>query len=105
MIANFWIEKGWGDQVDNVTIDDIKIAIQETINMDDEHGAFWSGSYDNEYVMEIHKDLNLFFVMGDNPNDQMTKKLSSWIEVERLYQLFINSNYEQIKIELTENNG
>jgi hypothetical protein len=102
MTEKFWIEKGWGDQVDNVTIDDIKIAIQETINMDDEHGAFWSGNYDNEYILEIHKDLSLFFVMGEDPSDQMRKKLSSWTEVERLYQLFINSNYEQIKIELTE---
>lgn len=42
--TNFWIEKGWGDSVENATFKDIEIAILETINMDAEHGAFWVGN-------------------------------------------------------------
>ena len=42
MTTNIWIEKGWGDSVENATFDDIKSAIEETIRMDEEHGAFWT---------------------------------------------------------------
>lgn len=37
MTTNIWIEKGWGDSVENATFDDIKSAIEETIRMDEEH--------------------------------------------------------------------
>lgn len=100
MTTSFWIEKAWGDFVDNVTMDDIKVAIQETLVMDDEHGAFWVGNYDNECVMEVHKDLKLSFESSDNPDNQVTTELSSWTEVERFYELFLDNHYEQIETEL-----
>lgn len=100
MTTNFWIEKAWGDSVDNATMADIKTAIQETIKMDDEHGAFWVGNMDNEFVMEIHKDLKLFFVTNSNPEDQLSTRLTSWTEVERFYKLFLDNEYKQIETEL-----
>ncbi|MBL0013387.1 MAG: hypothetical protein IPP30_06380 [Flavobacterium sp.] len=66
METPFWIEKAWGDQVENATMDDVRVAIQETLNMDDEHAAFWVGHYENENALEVHKDLEIFYVSGDN---------------------------------------
>lgn len=63
MTTNIWIEKGWGDSVENATFDDIKSAIEETIRMDEEHGAFWVGHMENEFVLEVHKNLDLFLFM------------------------------------------
>ncbi len=100
MTTNFYIEKAWGDSVDNATMDDIKIAIQETVKMDDEHGAFWVGNMDNEFVMEIHKDLKLFFTTNDNLEDQLSTNITSWTEAERFYKLFLDNEYEKIETEL-----
>lgn len=100
MTTEFWIENAWGDSVDNATIDDIKVAIQETLKMDDEHGAFWVGNNDNEFVMEIHKDLKLFFATNDKSDEQITTKLHSWAEVEKFYQLFLDNRYEEIEKEI-----
>lgn len=97
METPFWIEKAWGDHVDNATMVDIRVAIKETINMDDEHGAFWIGHNENENVLEIHKDLEIFYAFNDNLDDQLKTKLDSWQEVENLYEQFLNDNYGQIK--------
>jgi hypothetical protein len=104
MTTNFWIEKAWGDSVDNATMDDIKVAIRETTEMDDEHGAFWVGNNDsdNHYIMEIRKDLMLFFNINDNPKDQLAVRLHSWAEVESLYRLFLDNHYEQIEREIKQ---
>lgn len=100
MTTEFWIEKAWGDSVENATIADIKVAIQEILKMDDEHGGFWVGNNENEFVMEIHKDLKLFFVANDKPDEQITAKLNSWAEAEKFYQLFLDNRYEQIEEEI-----
>lgn len=97
MTTQFWIEKAWGDSVDNATINDIKVAIQETINMDYEHGAFWVGHMENESVLETHKDLKVFYVYNDKPEDQLKTKLNSWEDVENLYTLFFDKRFEQIE--------
>ena len=102
MTTEFWIEKAWGDSVDNATMDDIKVAIRETLDMDDEHGAFWVGNSDNDYVMEMHKDLMLFFNTSDNPHDQIAVRLNSWTEVENLYRLFLDNNYKQVEREIKQ---
>jgi hypothetical protein len=97
METQFWIEKAWGDHVNNATMDDIRVAIKETIKMDDEHGAFWVGHDDSENVLEVHKDLEIFYVFNENLDDQLKAKLNSWQEVEYLYEQFLGDNAEQIK--------
>ncbi len=97
METPFWIEKAWGDQVDNAIMDDVRLAIKETINMDEEHGAFWVGNYENENVLEIHKDLEIFYVFNDNSDDQLKTKLNSWQEAEYLYEQFLHDNYKEVK--------
>lgn len=96
MTTSFWIEKAWGGQVDSATINDIMVAINETINMDDEHGAFWVGHSENERVLEVHKGLDIFYMPSNNLDDQLKTKLNSWQEVEYLYRQFLDEKYEQI---------
>ena len=96
----FWIEKAWGDTVNNATMDDVRVAIQETVNMDDEHGAFWAGNMDYENVMEVHKDLELFYIYNDNLAEQLKVKLTTWNEAESLYKLFFDNNFEQVENEV-----
>lgn len=35
-----YLQKAWGDSIENLTIEDVKIAIREPIIMDEEHGSF-----------------------------------------------------------------
>ena len=97
METPFWIEKAWGDHVENATMDDVRVAIKETLDMDDEHGAFWVGHYENENVLEVHKDLEIFYVSGNDLSNQLKTKLNSWTEAEFLYQQFLDDNYEKVK--------
>jgi len=100
MTTNIWIEKGWGDSVENATFDDIKIAIAETIKMDEEHGAFWVGHLENEFVLESHKNLDLFFVYGENQDEQLQTKLDNWKDVEYFFQLYYDGKFQQLKCEI-----
>jgi hypothetical protein len=95
MTTPFWIEKAWGESVDNATIDDIRVAIQETINMDDEHGAFWVTHDENESVLEVHKDLIILYCYKEE--DELKTRLTTWDEVEHLNKLFFDNDFEQVK--------
>ena len=99
METNFWIEKGWGESVENATFRDVEIAIEETINMDEEHGAFWAGNMENENVLEVHKGLKIFFISEENPDEQKVQQLNSWEDVRRLFRLFFNEDYAQLNKE------
>jgi hypothetical protein len=97
METPFWIEKAWGEHVDNATMNDVRVAIKETTKKDDEHGAFWVGHNKNENVLEVHKDLEIFYVFNDNLDNQLKTKLTSWQEAEYLFGQFLHDNYAQIK--------
>ncbi|GAB4020041.1 hypothetical protein [Spirosoma koreense] len=53
-----YLEKAWGDSIEDATIDDVRVAIDEIQQMDEEHGAFWIGSDDGENTLEVNKDLS-----------------------------------------------
>ena len=101
VMTPFWIEKAWGDHVDNATMEDIPIAIRETVSIDDEHGAFWVGHSDSDNVLEVHKDLKIFYNFNDNPDDQLQAQFSTWDEIMNLYTLFLDSEFEQTAAILT----
>lgn len=100
MTTDFWIEKGWGDSVENATFEDVKTAINETIQMGEEHGAFWVGHLENEYILEVHKDLELFFVFGQNQEDQLKSKFDNWKDVEHFFKLYLDLEFERLKNEI-----
>ena len=100
MTTNIWIEKGWGDSNVNATFEDIKTAIDETIAKDDEHGAFWVGHMENEFVLEINKNFDLFFVYGENQDEQIQTKLDNWEEVKHFFKLYFDNEFEKLKTEI-----
>ena len=100
MTTSIWIEKGWGDSVENATFDDIKTAIEETIKMDEEHGAFWVGHMENEFVLEVHKNLDLFFVYGENQDEQIQTKIDNWEDVKHFFKMYFDSQFEKLKKEI-----
>ncbi len=100
MATNFWMETGWGDSFENATFDDIKIAIEETIKMDEEHGAFWVGHMENEFVLEVHKNFDLFFVCGENQHEQIQTKLDNWEDVKHFFKIYFNGQFEKLKKEI-----
>jgi hypothetical protein len=100
MTTNIWLEKGWGDYIENATLNDISIAIGEITRMDDEHAAFWVGNLDNGFVLEAHKTLDVFFVYGENDDEQIQAKLKNWEDAIRLFKLYFDHKYNSLKAEI-----
>ena len=96
MESKFWIEKGWGDSSDNVNYNHVEEAILQISEIDDEHGAFWIGNYENENILEVHKDLKVFYVCEENQNQQKVLQLFNWNEVKNFFSLFLNEDYKQL---------
>lgn len=93
MVTEFWIEKGWGVSIDNATIMDANVAIAETLEMHDEHGSFWIGHIDEEYVLEIHKNLDLFFIYGENQDKQLKVELRNWEQARYFIQMYFAKEF------------
>lgn len=99
-----YLEKAWGDSVDFPTMQDVRNAILETIKMDDEHGAFWVGSGDEEEtVLETHKDLSVVGIFPGPSEQQIKSKFYNWTEVEELYKVFLSGDFDQVKAILIAN--
>ena len=74
-ITESYLEKAWGDSVDNPKLKDIKTAIHETQKMDDEHGAFWVSVFDEndiEVVLEVSKNLRITLILDPENIDPGT---------------------------------
>ncbi len=100
MTTDIWIGKGWGDSVENATFEDIKIAIEETIRMDEEHGAFWVEHMEHEFVLEVHKNFDLFFVYGENQDEQIQTKLNNWEDVKHFFEMYFDNEFDKLKKEI-----
>ena len=98
MPPDIYIQKAWGDSVENATFNDIKVAIQETIAMDDEHGAFWVGFNDEyEIILESHKNLTVYGMFDEDSDLQLRAQMDSWSEIEQLYEIFLTKDFEKLK--------
>ena len=96
-----YLQKAWSDSIDNVTIDDIKTAIDEIQEMDEEHGAFWVGVvYEDENVLETSKDLSVVAIFSDEPEVQFKKQADNWTQIENLYSMFLKGDIEAVKTTL-----
>lgn len=90
-----YLQKAWGDSIDNPTISDIKTAIKETLEMDDEHGAFWvSIVEDDETVLQTQKDLSVTIIFPEGI--EITSKPKNTNQVETLYGLFLNKEFKKV---------
>lgn len=90
-----YLQKAWGDSIDNPKISDIKTAIKETLEMDDEHGAFWvSIVEDDETVLQTQKDLSVTIIFPEGI--EITSKPKNTNQVETLYGLFLNKEFKKV---------
>ena len=84
-----------GYQKNNVDETDIKKAIKDVQEMDDEHGAFWvSVITDDENVIEVSKNLSLSVIFE---GEETRYKATDWKEVEKLFALLLLEKFEEIK--------
>ena len=97
-----YLQRAWSDSIGDVTIGDVKEAIEETKLMDDEHGAFWVGlTINGENILEAHKDLSLIAVFEDAPESEIKRQCKSWAEIEQFYSILLTGNLEQLKAALS----
>ncbi len=90
-----YIQYAAGYNKEAVSTKDIKKAIQDIQEMDEEHGAFWvSVITEDENVMEVNKDLSLSIIFMEK---ETKYQASSWEEVSELYHLLLNKEFEKIK--------
>jgi hypothetical protein len=91
-----YVQGAWSDYIENISLDDVKIAIQETIQMDDEHGAFWVGIGDSEeYILKTHKDLIVIGIF--EKSSEIKKQFNNLQEIENLYKILLSRNYNEVK--------
>ena len=92
-----------GDSLDAVSLQDIQNAIAAIKELDDEHGAFWVGMIEEEeIVLETHKDLTVIGIFPQSGGEEISRQLRNWSEVEHLYTLFLDCNFEVVKSILTK---
>lgn len=104
-VVESYLEKGWGDSLDNPKVEDLKTAIEETKKMDDEHGAFWVavfGDDDNEIVLEVSKNLQLTLILDPenlNPEtfNEKSANAESWEEIINIFKLLLTGDVNQIQ--------
>ncbi|KIC61871.1 hypothetical protein [Chryseobacterium taiwanense] len=93
-----YLQKAWGDSIDNITINDIKDAINETLAMDDEHGAFWvSIIINDENVLEMNKNLEIVGIFEDNNDIHYKRKFKNIDEIISIYESFLAEDFDQVK--------
>lgn len=99
-----YLQKAWGDNLENVTIEDVQKAIAETKKMDDAHGAFWVGIVEEtEVVLETHKDLTVIGSFVDDPDMGIRARFETWKEIEELYKIFLAEDFDGVKTILEAN--
>ncbi len=90
-----YIQYAAGYQKDNIDESDIKRAIKDIQEMDEEHGAFWvSVMVDDENVIEVNKDMSLSIIFEGK---QTQYQAIDWEEVEKFYFLLLREKFEEIK--------
>jgi len=100
-----YLATAWGDSVDAVSFKDIQNTIAATREMDDEHGAFWVAIVeDHETVLETQKDLTVTGIFPQT-GEQIRAQMKTWAEVEGLYALLLDGNFEEVKDALNKSNS
>lgn len=85
-----YLQRAWSDYEDDIDIENVRKVIAETQAMDDEHGAFWVGTEEEEYIWETDKSLNMICVTH---NQEIRYLAKSWNEVEAIYELLLKDDF------------
>lgn len=99
MSTEFWIEKPLGSSIDNASLSDAYNAIAEIIDFKYEYASFWIGHVDEEFVLEIHKNLELYFIFGDNQDQKIKIAAENWNVIKLYIKIFFDKDFSAIKNE------
>lgn len=97
MTTEFWIEKATGESIDNATISDFNLALEEIKTADTEHGSFWIGHIEEQYVLEIHKNLCVFFIYGENQYKRLKSEFNNWQDIKDCLELYFAKDFLLLK--------
>ena len=96
-MTDFWIEKTWGESIDSALIFDAYRGIEEIMSLDDEDSSLWIGHVDEEYVLKIHKDLQLSFIYGKKQDKQLKITAKDRDKVQLLIKKYFDKDFNSIK--------
>ena len=88
-----YLQRAWSDSEDDISMKDVLLAISETREMDDEHGAFWVGTEEEECILETDKSLKMICVIEGS---QLFYQAKDWEEVGRLYELLLKEDFKSL---------
>lgn len=96
-----YLQRAWSDVQENVAIEDIKDAIAEIQEMDDEHGVFWlSIGDDEENILEIDKEMKMIAIFSDDPEHPISKKFNTWEHALCAFEILLKGDLESLRIEM-----
>lgn len=93
MEKGFWIEKNWGESVDNAGSLETAAAFEQLNNADGPEAVFWIGCHDLQYVLKIPKNRELVLIYGENQDLEIKKTMADWTECISLAELFITGDF------------
>ncbi|WP_114936561.1 hypothetical protein [Mucilaginibacter endophyticus] len=88
-----YLQRAWSDYEDDIDMEDVRKAIAQIQSMDGEHGAFWVGTEEEDYVLEIDKSLKMICIVNDQGIKYQAK---SWKEVEDIYELLLKEDFSNL---------
>ncbi|WP_316812867.1 hypothetical protein [Pedobacter heparinus] len=98
-----YLQCAWGDAMDNIGIDEVKNAITELQEMDDEHGAFWVSVFEEEEtILEIDKNMKMVAIFNGDVENPVVKQLKTWAEVLFFYELLLNNDFESLRTRMEQ---
>lgn len=103
-IEGSYIEYVAGYDKENITLSDLEKALTDLPQMDDEHGAFSigvHGSNTDEFILELHKGLTLFWNFGEEENYKI--KLNNLDSAKIYFILLLEGRIDELKKELKNN--
>lgn len=87
MSQTFWIETNWGKSIDNADRKEIQSVLNELSVIQNPSAAFWIGDKEGLKVLEIHKNLCLHYIYGENLDRKLSMKLQKtedyWYFIEK----------------------
>jgi hypothetical protein len=98
-----YLQPAWSDALENVGIDEIKEAIAELQDMDDEHGAIWvSVIEEEETILEVDKNMKMVAIFSGDVENPVIKKVNTWDEVLSLYELLLAEDFNSLLMKMKQ---
>lgn len=93
-----YLQRAWGDALEDVTLEDVETAIEEVQQMDEEHASFWVGIVtEDECILEVDKHLRINAILDPESGEEIHYVAENWPEVQSLFALFLEEQFEELK--------